>query len=59
MTQPTLPLPERTIRRSPFSLDERTRRIGRAGVARARQALADAARRAGTGDTDEHPASAA
>lgn len=59
MTQPTLPLPERTTRRSPFSLDERTRRIGRAGVARARQALAEAARQAGTGDPDDRPASAA
>lgn len=45
MTQPALPLPA-SRRPNPFALDEKTKRIGRAGVARAREALAQAARSA-------------
>lgn len=60
MTQPTLPLAGATFaskqatrsaahghRSSGFMLDERTRSIGREGIARARAALEQAAREAG------------
>jgi hypothetical protein len=60
MTQPTLPLSGATFaskqatrtaaqrrRSTPFALDERTKSIGREGIARARAALEQAARAAG------------